>query len=131
MAKLHGVMRSNGASCIGFGVVFVLLPNTVAQFLSATAPAPALLLLILGFGLIGNGLYLFWSARTAIPNKREVVFFSIGDFAWVVFSIVLVSAGIWITNMLAAITTLLVAAVVLLFGVLQVRERRKMCEIER
>ena len=126
MVSLHMVMRANGVSCLGFGLLFAFFPAAVVRFLSADDPAPVMLVLVIGLGLIGNGVLLFWSAKVLVPKKMDVLFFSIGDFIWVVFSLALVITGMWVDSVSGVIATLAVAFVVLLFGVLQISARQRL-----
>lgn len=126
MATLNTVMRANAVSCIGFGLTFLLLPSSVILFLSADMPVPETVLLCLGVGLLLNGLHLIWASLKPTPSKLLVLYFSIGDFIWVLVSIGLLFLGIWITSTEGMIVAAAVAAVVGLFGLFQLRARTAM-----
>ena len=113
------VLRLNAASCLGFGALFALAPGTVAAFLGS---APALLVLVLGVGLLGNGLLLVLSARAGrVPRRQEVLFFCAGDMGWVAATLVLVAAGLWITAPAGQAVALVVAGMVGWLGFMQWR----------
>jgi len=119
MFTLHNVMKLNALSCITFGIIFLAMPSTVTEFLSQNNQAPANVLMILGAGLILNGVHILWAARQATPQPLLVRYFSSGDFLWVVGSIGLLLSGTWITNTAGIISTVVVALMVGLFGALQ------------
>ena len=125
MTNLKTIMFANAASCIGFGATFALFPSAVAGFLSAS-PAPSWLLLGLGVMLIGNGILLIWLGMQQLPRTEAVVFFSLGDFAWVLATLALIALGIWITTTAGIIAALAVAAMVGYFGVAQMVARKKL-----
>ena len=124
--SLRNVMWLNATSCVLFGSVFALLPNEVAHFLSEEAPAPLLLIMVIGVILIVNGLHLFWVATEALPKKELILYFSSGDFIWVILSIVLLISGLWVTSSQGILVTILIAIMVGFFGVMQMVKRREM-----
>ncbi len=126
MITLNYVMKANAISCIVFGLIFLMMPSKVIMFLSADIQAPKAILLILGIGLIVNGLHLIWASQKPMPSKALVLYFSIGDFIWVLGSISLVLLGIWINTTAGVITTLVVSAMVGFFGILQMLKRKEM-----
>lgn len=126
MITLKTVMRANAASCIIFALIFLLNPAATAAFLGGEIPAPDLVFLILGAVLMFNGLHLVWISSNPMPNKLWVLYFSFGDFLWVIATAVLLFSGIWLTTEIGMIASILVAAVVGVFGVLQMIERKKM-----
>ncbi len=119
MLRLHNVMRVNAMSCMVFGVLFVLLPEPVSIFLGSTAPAPRIYILALGVMLIIHGIHLVWASRQARPKKQWILYFSLGDFLWVIASGGLMLLGVWITSPAGVIATSAVAVMVGLFGILQ------------
>ena len=126
MLSLKNVMRVNAISCIAFGSLFALQPSLVANFLGGTPPAPSLYLVVLGVVLISNGFHLLWASRIALPRKELIVYFSAGDFIWIIASIGLMASGIWITTTGGVIVTSAIALMVGLFGVLQMTTRKAM-----
>lgn len=125
MFNLKTILRLNAASCIGFGALFTALPGTVALFLSQ-APAPTWLFIILGIGLIVNGLHLLWTSTKPLPSKNEVLYFSGGDFSWVLATIALVVCGLWISTTAGIVAALVTAAMVGSLGASQMIIRKKM-----
>jgi len=119
MLSLHNVMRANAMSCMVFGGVFALLPGQVAVFLGGASPAPRVYILALGVMLIINGIHLVWASRRARPKKQLILYFSLGDFLWVIASGGLMLLGVWITSPAGVIATSAVAVMVGLFGILQ------------
>jgi len=128
MTTLHGVIKANAASCLLFGVLFLTLPAPVASFLAAGAPAPAIVLQVIGAVLVLNGLQLTWTALQAVPAKGWILYFSAGDFLWVLATAVLLMTGVWVTSPAGVAVSLAVALMVGAFGVMQIRLRRAMCE---
>lgn len=124
MITLKTVLRMNATSCIIFAIIFLLMPTEVASFLGQNKAAPELLLLVLGLILLTNGLHILWVSWQLKPNKYLVLYFAVGDFIWVVASIILVSLGIWVTTTLGIFISLLVATMVGTFGVLQIMKNK-------
>lgn len=126
MVTLKDVLRTNAASCIVFGLIFLFIPSTVAGFLSTEGLAPNTAILILGIGLIFNGLHLAWASLKPMPPKSLIIYFSVGDFLWVIATVLLIIFGIWVTTPLGIIISLFISAMVGLLGVLQVIKRKEM-----
>lgn len=126
MFTLSHVMKANAISCIGFGFLFLLIPETVSHFLSTNEQAPEILIALLGSGLILNGSHLIWASFKPIPPKFLVLYFSFGDYLWVMASAYLVISGLWITTTEGISATILVAAFVGMFGFLQMVKRKAM-----
>ena len=126
MLSLKNVMGANAASCIVFGGLFVLHPSLVASFLGGASPAPQLYILILGILLILNGLHLLWASRAPLPRKKLILYFSTGDYLWVIGTIGLIVSGVWITTTAGVLVAIIVAVMVGLFGVLQMTSRKAM-----
>lgn len=126
MLSLKNIMRANATSCLAFGVLFSLQPSITANFLGGTSPAPKLYILILGILLILNGLHLLWSSRVPLPQKELILYFSTGDFIWVIGSVGLIISGVWITTTEGMLLATAVAVMVGLFGVLQMTSRKAM-----
>lgn len=126
MITLVNIMRANAASCILFGLIFLLIPTGVATFLSAETPISKIVLLILGIGLILNGIDLIRASYKPLPSKAQILYFSIGDFLWALTSVTLVLFNLWITTQKGMIATILIAIMVTAFGVLQILKRKDM-----
>ena len=123
MMTLVNIMRANAASCILFGLVFLLMPADVVAFLDTQAAIPTFVLIILGIGLIINGLDLIRVSRKPVISPAQVMYFAVGDFIWVLASIGLVLTNIWVTTRQGITSTLLVAVMVGIFGFLQMQKR--------
>jgi len=126
MFNLKNVMRANATSCLVFGGLFALQPSLVANFLGGVSPAPQVYILILGIILILNGLHLLWASRIPLPQKKLILYFSTGDYLWVIGSIGLIFSGVWITTTGGVVVASAVAIMVGLFGVLQMTSRKAM-----
>ena len=124
MITLKAVLRANAASCIIFAAIFLLKPAGVASFLGGDTPAPEAVLLILGAILMFNGGHLLWASFKALPSKLLVLYFTAGDFLWVLASLGLVTMELWVTTEPGALATTLVAALIAVFGVLQIVKLR-------
>lgn len=126
MFSLKNVMRTNATSCLVFGGLFALRPSLVANFLGGASPAPKIYILILGILLIVNGLHLLWASSIPLPQKRLILYFSTGDYLWVIGSMGLIVSGVWITTTGGVLVASAVAVMVGLFGVLQMTSRKAM-----
>ncbi len=126
MITLKTVLRANAMSCIIFGVIFVLAPMAVAQFIGGNNPAPELALTVLGIILLVNGAHLVWASFKELPHKFLIMYFSIGDFLWAIMTVILVAFNLWITTLEGVIASLLIAVGVASLGVLQLFKRKAM-----
>ncbi len=113
---LKAVLILNALSCAIFGSLFCLKTKEVITFIGNP---PYLFIQILGAGLIVNAILLILTALQKEPKRKDVIFFSLGDAAWVLFTVVLIIAGLWIKNSEAIFGSLVVAAFVGLCGILQ------------
>ncbi|WP_426357780.1 hypothetical protein ACPUVO_15170 [Pseudocolwellia sp. HL-MZ19] len=103
------------------------MPIKVAVFLGGDTHFPELILQILGVVLVINGLHLIWASLQQTPNKWLILYFSFGDFLWAISSSFLLLMRLWITTMAGIITTILVALMVTVFGIMQIIKSREMC----
>jgi len=126
MITLKNVMRANAASCIIFALIFLFMPEAVASFLGGETPAPGWVFSLLGAILLFNGLHLIWVSTNPMPHKLWVLYFSFGDFLWVIATLILLVLGLWITTGVGIAASIVVAAVVGVFGVLQMVKRKAM-----
>jgi hypothetical protein len=85
-------MKANAISCIGFGTIFSLFYGEVSHFLDKSEQAPDMVFILLGIILIFNGLHLIWASLKSMPNKYLVLYFSIGDYIWVLATFYLIFA---------------------------------------
>ncbi len=126
MITLNHVLRANATSCILFGVVFLSMPSAVADFLSTKMQVSSVVLQILGLGLILNGLHLAWASKAISPSKAIILYFSLGDFVWVLATLALIGAGIWITTTTGIFVAMLVALLVGIMGYFQLKKLREL-----
>ncbi len=117
MKILKNTMILNAMSCIGFGFLFVIASNSVNAFIGNSQNW---LTPIVGAVLVFNGFHLLFASKREKPLCLEVLYFIVGDMAWVICSIVLVVFGVIITTPYGVLLSLLIAAMVGTFGVLQV-----------
>lgn len=115
MLNLKLALRLNAASCILFAALLVTIPAAVAQFL-ASDQAPAWLLSLLGWLLLANGALLISASMLATVPKALVVFFSLGDLAWVLMTLALIITGVWISTAAGISVSLLIAVWVAWLG---------------
>lgn len=109
------VLRANAASCLIFGALFLIAPGAVAGFLGRP---PGWLIAALGAVLLMNGAHLLWAARRG-ARQAELLYFALGDGAWVAGTLLLILSGTWITTTGGVLAALAVAVAVGSFGVLQ------------
>ena len=113
---LRPVLLLNSASCLLFGMIFVMAPAASASFIG---DPPELIVRIIGYGLLVNGLHLASAFLRNIPPRWEVLYFVFGDAIWVLVTIFLVGSGIWINNPPGQISAIAVALFVGMCGWLQ------------
>lgn len=113
---LKYVLRANAASCALFGFVFYFATETTANVIGNP---PTLLLQLLSAGLLVNAVLLIWTSMARHPNRNSVLFFALGDAIWVVATLALIGAGLWITTPAGFAWSMGVAAFVGICGVLQ------------
>ncbi len=113
---LNNVLRVNALSCASFGLIFILFAQAVAKTIGTP---PTLLVQCVGAVLIANAVLLFWSSKQEKPNTPLIMFFIAGDVMWVLASLALISAGLWITTALGIAFTIIVALFVGACGALQ------------
>lgn len=125
MITLKIALRANAASCLFFGMIFLAIPTSTANFLSIGAVAPSSFIMGLGVVLSVNAAHLIWASQQASISKLLVYYFSAGDFAWVVGSLGLIASELWIIGDSGITATLGVSAMVGLFGSLQLMNRKE------
>jgi len=119
-------MRANAMSCIGFGLLFFVFPAEVSNFLSSSMEFPEMVLYFLGIGLFLNGMHLVWASFDLKPSKQLILYFSGGDYVWVLGTTYLLLSGKWITTPMGILVTIIVSAIVGVFGILQMLKRKEM-----
>jgi len=118
--SIKPVLLANAASCIIFGVLFLIMPANIADFLSKDASVPSIFLMALGGILTFNGLHLIWASKQDNLHKLWILYFSLGDLLWVLGTIILVALQLWITSSNGVFAATLVAIMVGIFGALQI-----------
>lgn len=126
MPTLNKILHANGSTCLIFGIILVLFPSQIALFLSSSAPAPCEWIIAVGCLLLCNSGHLFWVARSPLPSKWHIVYFSLGDMLWVLGTMGLVITHTWITNSFAIIVSYIIALLVGTLGALQLFIRQKL-----
>lgn len=116
MTSLRFLFGLNAASCLAFGITFILVPGAVSVFLG---DLPTGVVRIVGLGLIVNGLHLAVASRRTVIHPVEVVYFSLGDLMWWLGSLLLIANGSWITTSSGVIATIVVACGVSGLGIVQ------------
>jgi len=116
MDSLKLVMRLNAASCVSFGLLFVVIPQAVATFLGQI-PQP--IIIALGVGLLINGAHLGYASRRTDLRHSEVIWFSLGDFSWWLATLALIVADFWVTTPWGIAIAAIVATCVAGLGVAQ------------
>ena len=124
MKLLKTTMLLNSSSCIIFGVLFLVASNSVNSFIGNSL---SWLTPVVGAILIFNGCHLLLASKRKKPICPEILYFVLGDFVWVIASVVLVVLGFVITSLQGIVVSLLIAAMLGLFGVLQVMGYKEVC----
>ncbi len=121
---LPTVLRLNATSCLLFGLLFTSAPEETSAWLGNSAPD---ILRWVGVALIFNGLHLLFAARRPRVSCPELVYFVIGDFAWVGATAVLLLLRVGATTPFGIGAAILVAAMVGTFGYWQFSYARLAC----
>lgn len=117
MKLLKTTLWLNASSCIIFGLLLTLMSNEVNQFIGN---AYDWLTPLIGVILMINGCHLLLASRRKKTISLEIFYFILGDFLWVIASVSLILASAVITTQQGTIISLLIAAMVGVFGVLQI-----------
>lgn len=110
------ILRVNAASCITFGFLGVLAPSWIAEFLG---DPPKWVVLVTGAILMMNGLHLILASLRGTFKRWEIVYFSLGDLAWWLGSVLLIAANTWITTSAGQVAMFCIAVAVSGLGVAQ------------
>ena len=116
MDNLKFVMRLNATSCVFFGILFTVVPNVIATFLGTV---PKAVVLVLGIGLLANGVHLIVASRRTEIRAFEVIWFSLGDFGSWLATLGLTTANFWITTKGGSTAAVVLATFVAGLGVAQ------------
>lgn len=116
MKRLRTVLFVNAVSCLAFGTLFVLAPQSVGSWLGST---PIGLLQIVGALLIANGAHLVFASMKGTLLPLEVLYFSAGDILWFIGCLALVGANVIVTSGASQVVSMFVSLGVLLLGLAQ------------
>ncbi len=116
MTSLKATLLINATSCLVFGALFLIAPALVSEYLGEV---PNLAVQILGIVLIVNSVHLSFAAQRPSPYKLEIIWFSLGDFAWWLLTLGLIATGHWITTSNGVIVAAIIATGVAYLGILQ------------
>jgi len=116
----------NAASCIVFGLLFIVMGSSVNDFIGNQF---VWLTPIVGVALVFNGCHLLFASQRKHPICPEILYFIAGDVVWVVASLVFIGLGLVVTTELGAAAGLTVAVMVGFFAVLQVVGYRQTCTV--
>jgi len=125
MNQLQKILLMNAGSCILFGVIFLFFPNQTDQFIGNSI---AWLIQLIGAILVFNGLHLIFASKRQKPVCPEVLYFVLGDFLWVLGTLVLIVLGVVITSIQGIVVSLLIAVMVGVFGYMQIVGYKSLCQ---
>lgn len=115
---LRLTLRLNALSCFLFGFIFSVFQTTIANYLGTSK---TFLLQCVGILLLLNSVHLLFSSFRSELQKKEILYFSVGDFLWVLFTFLLIFSQFLITTPHGIIAALIVAFTVGSFGLLQAK----------
>jgi hypothetical protein len=113
---LQHVLRANAVSCALFGALFAFIGPVTAEFVGSP---PVLMIQVLGAGLLVNAAALVWTSLRVQPDRFSILAFALGDFIWVLATVVILIGGFWITTPSGIAWAVGVAAFVGVCGTLQ------------
>ena len=123
MNNLKLALRLNAASCLVFGLLFVVMPAATGNFLGVSS---AMAITFVGAALLFNGAHLLVASLKQRVNPFEVYYFSVGDLLWVNVTLMLVASESFLPTPASTAAALLVAAFVGAVGVLQLMALSKL-----
>lgn len=123
MKNLKVALRLNAASCLVFGLLFVVMPAATGNFLGVSS---AMAITIVGAALLCNGAHLLVASSRQHFYPLEVYYFSVGDLLWVNVTLMLVASESFLPTPVSIAAALLVAAFVGSVGVLQLTALSKL-----
>ncbi len=100
------------------GLTFILFSRFVADLIGIGTP---IVYQILGVGLLGFAGCLVWTATRTPINTFHAMLISLADFLWVFGTVVVISVAFSALNSAGILAMLIVAAIVLFFGLNQLR----------
>lgn len=124
MRLLKLTLVLNATSCLLFGLLFLIFSSHVNAFIgnSLNWLTPTI-----GAVLVFHGCHLLLATKRQQPWCLEILYFVVGDFAWVIASFILIYLGIVITTPFGAYVAISVAAMVGCFGILQLIAYKRSC----
>ena len=129
MNQINTILKLNALSCLLFGALFVFMPETIIAFLADTSHMPKLVLVALGVMLNLWGMLLIWlSNRDPLPNVLLLIV-ALGDFLWVVATVVLLLMQVWVNSSNGIAAAGLVAMLVGWFGLQQFQYYKKTSKV--
>ena len=126
MDKINIILKLNALNCLLFGALFVFIPETIIVFLADvtlndSGHMPKLVLVGLGVVLNVYGMLLIWLSNRETVPLGLVLFVAIGDFLWVIATLILLLMQLWITSSNGMAAAGLVAMFVGWFGLQQLQ----------
>jgi len=118
LSPLRTVLRLNSFSCLVFGACFAAFPRSVNIYLAGTDRQHSVIA-VLGYLLILNGMHLLLASFRRNIQRFEVVWFSLGDWIWVLATLILLLLNVLLTTLWGIVTSLTVSFLVFSFGLLQ------------
>lgn len=111
------ILRLNSLSCLIFGIIMTFYFNESLKYLGTKEYQS--LIFILGLVLLFNSVHLVFSSFRKKLIKGEILYFSLGDFIWVVLTFLLVTFTHVVTTQAGINIAIAVAIMVLVFSILQ------------
>lgn len=123
MTSLRIALRTNAATCLFFGLLFLAFSGPVAAFLGTASP-----ILVAGVGacLIAHAAHLIVAAHRPELIPAEVLWFAAGDMLWWLATLTLLALPAAITTTPASIAASLTAIGVAGLGLTQIVLLRRM-----
>jgi len=116
MDGVRFVLRLNVATCAGFGLLFLLAPHSVSNFLGSF---PILALQVLGAGLLLHSLHLLFASLRKNIIPLEIYYFSAGDILWFLGSLLLLVGTGFVSTIIGVVFTIIVGVLVAGIGLAQ------------
>ena len=123
--KLRIALRMNAFSCLSFGFIFAIWSEETAIFLTGLDEFSTSFLAC-GILLLWHGVHLIMGSLRKSMIKKEILYFCIGDFLWVVGTITCIALKYGITTKYGIIVSLVVATYVGTVGFVQRRLSNKL-----
>ena len=115
---LRSALRGNGVFSTISGAAFILASAQIAAFLGV-APDAAVLIALVGVGLLGWGGLLFWATSRPAIDLTIAIAAIAGDVLWVLGSLYVLLADPFGFTTAGRWATLIIADAVVIFAILQ------------